>query len=65
MNIALKLTIIMKVKSVKELSILLKEIFVMVFILWMRILYLSLNMKFSKRRLNANIEDKILAMLKD
>ena len=54
MNIALKLTIVIKVKSVKELSILLKETFVMVFILWMRILYSSLNMKFSKRRLNAN-----------
>ena len=65
MNIALKLTTVIKVKSVKELSILLKETFVMVFILWMRILYSSLNMKYSKRRLNANIEDKILAMLKD
>ena len=65
MNIALKLTIVIKVKSVKELSILLKETFVMVFILWMRILYSSLNMKFSKRGLNANTEDKILAMLKD
>ena len=34
---------------------------VMVFILWMRILYSSLNMKYSKRRLNANIEDKIFS----
>ena len=65
MNTTLKLTIVIKVEICKGTVNLVEGNLRHGFILWMRILYSSLNMKYSKRRLNVNIEDKISVMLKD